>query len=71
MLEEGHQVHGYDGVTDYYDVNLKLKRHEMLKTFSDFSCTVGMLENTELINEVFDEFKPERVVHLAAGWCPL
>ena len=25
-----------------------------------------MLENTELINEVFDEFKPERVVHLAA-----
>ena len=25
LLEEGHQVHGYDGVTDYYDVNLKLE----------------------------------------------
>lgn len=66
LLKEGHQVHGYDGVTDYYDVNLKLKRHEMLKEFSGFSCTVGMLENTELINEVFDEFKPDVVVHLAA-----
>ena len=66
LLEEGHIVHGYDGMTDYYDVNLKLKRHEMLEKFADFSCTVGMLENTELINEVFDEFKPEVVVHLAA-----
>ena len=66
LLEEGHEVHGYDGVTDYYDVNLKLKRHEMLQEFSGFSCTVGMLENTELINDVFDEFRPEVVVHLAA-----
>ena len=66
LLEEGHRVHGYDGITDYYDVNLKLKRHEMLTEFSGFSCTVGMLEDTELIDEVFDDFEPEVVVHLAA-----
>ena len=66
LLEEGHTVHGYDGVTDYYDVNLKLQRHKMLEKFSDFSFTVGMLENTELLNNVFDDFKPEVVVHLAA-----
>lgn len=66
LLEEGHRVHGYDGITDYYDVNLKLKRHEMLDQFSGFSCTVGMLEDTELIDAIFDDFQPEVVVHLAA-----
>ena len=66
LLEEGHQVHGYDGITDYYDVNLKHKRHEMLQSFANFSCTVGMLENTELVNQVFDRFQPQIVVHLAA-----
>ena len=23
LLEEGFTIHGYDGITDYYDVNLK------------------------------------------------
>lgn len=66
LLEEGHRVHGYDGITDYYDVNLKFKRHEMLEEFSSFSYTIGMLENTELVDQVFDDFQPEVVVHLAA-----
>ena len=66
LLEEGHQVHGYDGITDYYDVNLKQRRHEILKEFIDFSCTVGMLENTNLVDRIFDDFQPEVVVHLAA-----
>lgn len=66
LLEEGHRVHGYDGVTDYYDVNLKHKRHEILKEFPDFSCTIGMLENTELVDKTFNAFLPEVVVHLAA-----
>jgi len=29
LLKEGFQVHGYDGMTDYYDVNLKRRRHQM------------------------------------------
>lgn len=66
LLEEGHRVHGYDGITDYYDVNLKHKRHEILEEFSNFSCTIGMLENTELVDSTFDDFRPEVVVHLAA-----
>lgn len=66
LLEQGNRVHGYDGITDYYDVNLKLKRHEMLEEFPSFSCNIGMLENTELIEQVFDDFQPEVVVHLAA-----
>jgi len=30
LLSEGFQVHGYDGMTDYYDVNLKRRRHQLL-----------------------------------------
>ena len=26
LLEKGNIVHGYDGLTDYYDVNLKKER---------------------------------------------
>lgn len=31
LLREGHTVHGYDGITDYYDVHLKHARHERLR----------------------------------------
>ena len=27
LLAEGFRVHGYDGMTDYYDVTLKQRRH--------------------------------------------
>ena len=30
LLAEGFRVHGYDGMTDYYDVTLKQRRHAML-----------------------------------------
>lgn len=66
LLSEGHKVHGYDGITDYYDINLKIRRHEMLADMEGFSCTVGMLEDSKLIDQVFDEFMPDIVVHLAA-----
>lgn len=66
LLAQGYIVHGYDGITDYYDVSLKQKRHEILRGFPGFSCTVGMLENTEALDEAFDAFRPAAVVHLAA-----
>ena len=66
LLREGHRVHGYDGITDYYDIKLKHKRHELLEEFSEFTSTIGMLENAAILGEVFDEFKPDVVVHLAA-----
>ena len=39
LLAEGLRVHGYDGMTDYYDVTLKQRRHAMLLQNSDFSTT--------------------------------
>ncbi|GBR13363.1 hypothetical protein AA0616_0052 [Komagataeibacter nataicola NRIC 0616] len=31
LLREGHEVTGIDGMTAYYDVTLKQKRHAMLR----------------------------------------
>ena len=33
LLDNGHQVHGYDGMTDYYDVKLKHARNKILKSY--------------------------------------
>ncbi|WGT51492.1 GDP-mannose 4,6-dehydratase [Thioclava nitratireducens] len=66
LLAEGFQVHGYDGMTDYYDVSLKQRRHAMLLQNQSFSATEGMLEDQILFDHIADEFKPDVVVHLAA-----
>ena len=66
LLGNGYQVHGFDGITDYYDVNLKKKRLEILSQFSNFTFTKGMLEDSFLISNIFKKFKPQIVLHLAA-----
>lgn len=66
LLDEGFQVHGYDGITDYYDVNLKRKRQDNLLQYSNFSTTEAMLEDYEKLREISREFKPTIIVHLAA-----
>jgi UDP-glucuronate 4-epimerase len=66
LLAEGFQVHGYDGMTDYYDVNLKRRRHQMLLQHAGFSATEGMLEDNAKLWGVAEGFQPEVIVHLAA-----
>ncbi len=66
LLDEGFQVHGYDGMTDYYDVNLKQRRHSMLLQMPNFSATQGMLEDQALFDKIADDFQPDVIVHLAA-----
>jgi len=65
LLDEGFRVHGFDGVTDYYDVKLKQRRHQMLLQNPHFSMTEGMLEDDALITQVTDDFAPDVIVHLA------
>jgi len=65
LLDEGFRVHGFDGMTDYYDVKLKQRRHQMLLQNPHFSMTEGMLENDALITQVTDDFEPDVIVHLA------
>lgn len=66
LLAEGFVVHGYDGMTDYYDVNLKKRRHAMLLQNPGFAATEGMLEDQARFDALADDFRPDVIVHLAA-----
>ncbi|OWU66755.1 UDP-glucuronate 5-epimerase [Roseovarius sp. 22II1-1F6A] len=66
LLAEGFRVQGYDGMTDYYDVTLKQRRHAMLLQNENFSAKEGMLEDQETFDALADEFQPDVIVHLAA-----
>ncbi len=66
LLAEGFSVVGFDGLTDYYDVTLKRKRHEMLEEQPNFQAHIGMLEDNDMLARVVAEAKPDVIVHLAA-----
>jgi UDP-glucuronate 4-epimerase len=66
LLSEGMQVQGYDGMTDYYDVTLKQRRHQMLLQNPGFSATEAMLEDQAALDRTADAFAPDVIVHLAA-----
>lgn len=66
LLAEGFVVHGFDGMTDYYDVTLKQRRHQMLLQNGNFTATEGMLEDEDVVWKVAEDFKPDVIVHLAA-----
>ena len=66
LLDEGFSVHGYDGLTDYYDVNLKLARTNILRSFDNFTSTKAMLEDKKTLDESIENFHPNIIVHLAA-----
>lgn len=66
LLERGHIVHGYDGMTDYYDVRLKQRRHAMLLQNPGFSCDEAMLEDDAAVMAVVGQFCPDVIIHLAA-----
>lgn len=65
LLDEGFRVVGYDGMTDYYEVALKERRHQMLLQNAHFSCKTGMLEDMEALHTLALEAKPDVIVHLA------
>jgi len=66
MLKEGFRIVGFDGMTDYYDVRIKQRRHQMLLQNPNFSCTEGQLEDMELLQSLMEREKPDVIVHLAA-----
>lgn len=60
------RVIGLDNMNDYYDVNIKHYRLNELSKFNNFIFIKGNLSDKELINKIFEEYKPEIVVNLAA-----
>ncbi|MBE0454108.1 MAG: SDR family NAD(P)-dependent oxidoreductase [Roseovarius sp.] len=66
LLQEGWQVAGYDGMTDYYDVALKQRRHDLLRQHPGFHATEGRLEDAPLLTRTLTAANPDVIVHLAA-----
>jgi UDP-glucuronate 4-epimerase len=66
LLARGDEVIGLDNLNNYYDVNLKLARLELLKKEPGFSFHKLELADRASIDSLFAEQKFDRVVHLAA-----
>lgn len=66
LLDEGFAVHGYDGMTPYYDPQLKIARHALLRAYPQFSATEAMLEDADSLTAAIANFDPDVIVHLAA-----
>ncbi len=65
LLEEGVEVHGFDGMTDYYDVQLKKNRNAQLDAYPAFSRSEGLLEDEDVLVPAILDFKPDMIAHLA------
>ncbi|NRQ14096.1 UDP-glucose 4-epimerase [Ensifer sesbaniae] len=66
LIDEGHFVVGFDGMTPYYDVTLKQRRHAILSRSNGFKAVVGMLEDRAALNHAAEIAEPEVIIHLAA-----
>ena len=66
FLSNDWEVIGLDALTDYYDVNLKKARQKILCQNTNFHNYEGLIQDVQLLNEIFLNHKPNIVVHLAA-----
>ena len=66
LLADGWQVMGLDGMSAYYDVTLKQRRHAMLYQSARFRGVEGLLETPGLVAGLMSDLHPDVVVHLAA-----
>jgi UDP-glucuronate 4-epimerase len=66
LLQEGWHVAGYDGISPYYDVTLKQRRHALLRQNARFSAIEAQLEDAQTLSAAVCAAKPDVIVHLAA-----
>ena len=66
LLKEGHEVIGFDALTDYYDRNLKIARLKLLHKYKSYIDIRGCLTEYETLEKIFNSYHPETVIHLAA-----
>lgn len=66
LLERGDEVIGIDNVNDYYDPALKEARLARLTAYPNFTEVRLSIEDRDGMEKVFRQYKPQRVVNLAA-----
>lgn len=60
------RIVGIDSITDYYDISLKEERLKKLETYTNCTFIKGNIADKALIEEIFNQYKPNIVVNLAA-----
>lgn len=66
LLDEGCTVIGLDNLNDYYDINLKKARLEIIEKYDKFKFVFADLQDKEALDKVFRENEIDIVVNLAA-----
>jgi len=66
LLDDDYEVLGIDNLNDYYDVNLKHARLDQLKLYKNFKFEKVDIANRESLTKAFTDFKPQKVINLAA-----
>ena len=66
LLQRGDMVLGIDNLNDYYDTKLKEARLTILRSYSNFSFVEADIADAKMLSDIFSDFKPERVINLAA-----
>jgi UDP-glucuronate 4-epimerase len=66
MQSTKYKIVGIDNLNDYYDVNLKKKRLNILKRYKNFNFLKIDINNNSLIEKIFKKNKFDFVLNLAA-----
>ena len=66
LLKRGDMVCGIDNINPYYDVSLKQARLNQIVKIKNFKFYNTDICNTNELSKIFDEFSPDKVIHLAA-----
>jgi UDP-glucuronate 4-epimerase len=66
LLDDGCRVIGVDNINDYYDIQLKLDRLDLLKQHENFSFYKTDLADKEKLETIFSDNRIDAVVNLAA-----
>ena len=66
LLNEGYIVYGIDNVNNYYDPLLKKNRNKLLINYKNFTFKNVDIVDYKSLNIVFKQFKPQKVINLAA-----
>src|SRR4030043_1520118 len=66
LLKRGDSVIGVDELNDYYDVRIKKQNLEILKAHKSFKFYKEDIRNFSGLKKIFENEKPEKIVHLAA-----
>lgn len=60
------KILGIDSMSDYYDINIKKERLKALKKFNNFIFIKGNIADKNIIDELFEKYKPQVIINLAA-----